>query len=123
MVDDNNQWFLLIDHVLKSNRYLIHVEYVRFFHQLFHLYDYILIDQSHRGENVVVDHVLVVKVIVIENVIVVVDHVLVVNVIVIENVSVVVQLNVRSMDNIIHNNQGMFSPHMYDDVRHVEQVV
>jgi hypothetical protein len=80
-----------------------------------------LIDQSHRGENVVVVHVLVVKVI--ENVIVVVDHVLVVNVIVIENVIVVVQLNVRSMGNIIHNNQDMFSPHMYDDVRHVEQVV
>jgi hypothetical protein len=105
VVDDNNQWFLLIDHVLMSNWYLIHVEYVRFFHQLFHLYDHILIDQSHRGENVVVDHVLVV------------------NVIVIENVIVVVQLNVRSMGNIIHNNQDMFSPHMYDDVRHVEQVV
>jgi hypothetical protein len=38
---------------------------------------------------------------------------------------VVVQLNVLSMDNIIHNNQDMFLLNMvkYDDVLHVEQVV
>jgi hypothetical protein len=59
-----------------------------------------LIDQIHHDENIVVDPLLVV----------------VVKVIVIETEIVfVVQLSVQSMDNIIHNNQDMFSPHMYDD--------
>jgi len=106
-VDDNNQLFLLIYHVLKLNLNLnlIHVEYVRFFHQLFHVYYQILIVQIHHDENIVVDHVLVVvKVIVIVR---------------------VVQLIVQSMDNIIHNNQDMFLLNMvkYDDVLHVEQIV
>jgi hypothetical protein len=58
-----------------------------------------LIDRIHHDENIVVDTVfVVVKVIVIETEIV-----------------FVVQLSVQSMDNIIHNNQDMFSPHMYDD--------
>jgi hypothetical protein len=69
-----------------------------------------LIVQIHHDENIVVDHVLVVKVIVIGMVILVV---------------IVVQLIVQSMDNIIHNNQGMFLLNMlkHDDVLYVEQVV
>jgi hypothetical protein len=58
-----------------------------------------LIDRIHHDENIVVDTVfVVVKVIVIET-----------------DIVFVVQLSVQSMDNIIHNNQDMFSPHMYDD--------
>jgi len=73
---------------------VIHVEYVRFFHQLFHvlmdLFDQIHHVQIHLDENIVVvgdvDEVLVM-----------------VNVI----------ENVLSMENIIHNNQDMFE---HDDV-------
>jgi hypothetical protein len=110
VVDDNNQLFQLIYHVLNLNLNLIHVEYVQFFHQLFHVYYHVLIVQIHHDENIVVDHVLVVKVIVIGMVILVV---------------IVVQLIVQSMDNIIHNNQGMFLLNMlkHDDVLYVEQVV
>ncbi len=63
------------------------------------MYSHILIDRIHHDENIVVDTVfVVVKVIVIET-----------------DIVFVVQLSVQSMDNIIHNNQDMFSPHMYDD--------
>jgi len=60
VVDDNNQLFRLIFLVLKMNLNLIHVEDVRFFHQLLQVYYHILIDQIHLDVNVVVDHVLVV---------------------------------------------------------------
>jgi hypothetical protein len=107
--DDNDQLFLLIYHVLKMESCLIHVEYVQFFHQLFHVFYHNLIDQIHHDENIVVDdHVLVVKVIVIVIVIVI-------------EIEIVI---VVPMDNIIHNNQDMFLLNMlaHDDVLHVEQV-
>ncbi len=67
------------------------------------VYYHILIDRIHLDENVVVDHVLVVKVIGIEIEIV-----------------VVVPMILLSMDNIIHKNHSMMMEH--SDVLHVEQV-
>jgi hypothetical protein len=67
-----------------------------------------LIDRIHHDENAVVDHVLVVKVIV---------------TVIETEIALVVLSILQSKDNIIHNNQGMFSSHMYDDGSHVEQVV
>jgi hypothetical protein len=99
---------LLIYHIVEMNFDVIHVEYVRFFHQLFlvlmnHI-DQIHHVQSHLDENVVAD-----------------DDEYLVKMIVIENVDV---LNVLSMDNIIHNNLDMFLLYTveYDDVQRVEQV-
>jgi hypothetical protein len=103
VVDDNNQLFLLIFLVLKMSLNLIHVEDVQFFHQLLQVYYHILIDQIHLDENVVVDHVLMVKVIGIEILIV-----------------AVVLMILLSMDNIIHKNHSMMMEH--SDVLHVEQV-
>jgi hypothetical protein len=99
MVDDNDRLFLLMHDVIEGKFDLIHVEYVRFYHQLFHVYYHVLfcvVDQIHfvrirHDENVVLfvdDHVLAVKVIVIV-------------------IEIEIE-NVLSMDNIIHNNQDMF---------------
>lgn len=119
MVDDNNEWFLLIDHVFLLNLYLIHVEYVQFFHQSFHDFYHILIVQNNHDENTVHNHVLVVVMV---NVIVIV--IVNMNMILIVVVHIYMMI-VQSMDNIIHNNQGMIFLSMmkHDDVQHVEQVV
>jgi hypothetical protein len=110
VVVDNDDLFLLIDHVVEMNFDVIHVEYVRFFHQLFHVlmdvYDPIHHVRIHLDENDVVDD----------------DLDFLVMMIVIENGDV---LNVLAMENIIHNNQDMCSLNMveHDDVQYVEPVV
>jgi len=110
VVVDNDDLFLLIDHVCEMNLDVIHVEYVRFFHRLFHVltdvYDQIHHVQIHLDENIVVDD----------------DLDFLVMMIVIENVDA---SNVHAMEHIIHNNQHMLPLNMveHDDVQYVEQVV